>query len=107
MFWSQGLTGTSWGALLAWIVPLASLHIIGLPLAKAVFRRFPDQGWGFARLLALLTAAYGVWLLASVRLLSFHPAVILTSLVRTFCAGFAITHALHGSHRVPLPDEGK
>src|SRR5688572_14301508 len=60
--WSAGFTGDSWGALVVWIVLLVVLQAAMWPLARRLFSRFPDQGWGFARLLTMIVAGYLVWL---------------------------------------------
>jgi len=82
--WSEAFTHHSWAALLVWVVLLVVLQAATWPLARRVFTRFPDRGWGFARLLSMLIAGYMVWLLASVELISFRAvwcgvAVILTA----------------------------
>lgn len=45
--------------------------LIGWPIATRVFGRFPDRGWGVAKLLGWLVCAYVAWLGASVKILSF------------------------------------
>ncbi|MEJ7839849.1 MAG: hypothetical protein WKF81_13635, partial [Thermomicrobiales bacterium] len=51
--WSSSLTDNSFWALVVWIVLLIVLQAATWPLVKRLFRRFPDQGWGFARVLSL------------------------------------------------------
>ena len=83
--WSEAFTHHSWAALLVWIILLVVLQAATWPLVRRIFARFPDRGWGFARLLTMLIAGYMVWLLASVELISFRAvwcgvAVILTGI---------------------------
>ena len=70
--WSASLTGNTLAALLVWIVLLIALQLIGAPLAAALFPRFPDLGWGFARLITVIVSGYLVWILASVELIRFR-----------------------------------
>lgn len=70
--WSASLTENSAVALLVWIGLLILLQIVGRPIAALVFSRFADEGWSFARLLALLLAGYVVWIGASLHLFAFR-----------------------------------
>jgi YYY domain-containing protein len=70
--WSVALTGNSAVALIVWVALLVLLQVVGLPLARIAFGRFADAGWSFARLIALIVAAYLVWIGASVELISFR-----------------------------------
>lgn len=47
---------------------------IGWAVASALFRRFPDRGWGLAKLIGWLGCAYLVWIGASIRAVSFTLA---------------------------------
>ncbi|MBA3414696.1 MAG: hypothetical protein H0U10_05665 [Chloroflexia bacterium] len=70
--WSAAVTGTTVGAITAWLILLVALQVAGLPLARLVFGRFFDLGWGFARLLALLVSGYLVWIASSLQFVSFR-----------------------------------
>jgi YYY domain-containing protein len=59
--WSANLTDSSLPAMLVWIVMLLVLQVVGLPIARRLFSRFPDAGWGFSRVLALSLGAFAVW----------------------------------------------
>lgn len=70
--WSAALTANTLGAAVVWIVLLVALLAAGLPIAFALFGRFPDAGWGFARLLSWVLAAYLIWIGASLRVFQFR-----------------------------------
>ena len=52
-------------AILRFLVVLEALGLIGVPFAQRALGRLPGMGLGFARLLAWLVAAWGVWFVAS------------------------------------------
>jgi len=70
--WSADITSSSWSALVVWILMLCVLQAVSWPLVKNVFRRFPDRGWAFCRLVTMLMAGYAVWLLSSLELIAFR-----------------------------------
>ncbi len=70
--WSAALTHHTAAAVAAWVALLVVFQFAGWPLARLVFGRFSDHGWGLARLLALLPAAYLVWIGSSLRITSFR-----------------------------------
>lgn len=70
--WSSSVTDNSFTALLVWIVLLIVLQAVTWPLVRRVFSRFPDKGWAFTRLITILLAGYGVWLLSSIQLIAFR-----------------------------------
>lgn len=70
--WSASVTGHTLPALLVWLLLLIVLQIVGFPITCRLFPRFPDLGWGFSRLVSTLLAAYAVWILASLELISFR-----------------------------------
>jgi YYY domain-containing protein len=78
--WSAGLTQGTLGAAIVWILLLLVLLAIGRPIAQLVFPAFPDAGWGVARTLALVIAAYPVWLGTSLELFRFRAVAVLASL---------------------------
>ncbi|MFM9106444.1 MAG: DUF2298 domain-containing protein [Chloroflexota bacterium] len=78
--WSAAFTGGTAGAVAVWVALLVLLQAAALPLAALLFPRFPDHGWGLARLIALLAGGYLVWLGASVGLIRFEAAWCWTSL---------------------------
>jgi YYY domain-containing protein len=79
--WSATVTTATVPAMLAWLAPLVSLLVVGLPLVRWLFPRFPDGGWGLARTLALVTAAFPVWLGASLQLFRFRALYVIASLL--------------------------
>ncbi len=88
--WSEILTGHSAIALLAWVALLGLLQIAGWPLAALAFRRFADAGWGFSRLIALLVAAYALWIGASLQIFAFRAAWAAIALLALLLAGWAV-----------------
>lgn len=70
--WSSQWTDETAIAVAVWILLLLLLGIAGRPLAHVLLGSFPDAGQGFARLLLLLVSAWGVWLAASLDLISFR-----------------------------------
>ena len=49
--------------LLGWLLLLELLGLVAFPLTFRIFSGLPDRGWTFAKPLALLLLAYGVWLI--------------------------------------------
>lgn len=88
--WSAQVTANTPGAALVWLVLLAALLAAGLPIALALFGRFPDAGWGFARMLAWLIAAYIVWIGASLRLFQFRAIWSILALALVAAIGWTI-----------------
>ena len=60
--WNTWANGSSWRALLVWVVALYGLLLLGLPLALALFSRWRAGGFVWARLIGLLILGYAVWL---------------------------------------------
>lgn len=55
--------------------------LVGLPLARVLFRALPDQGYAFAKSLGLLLTGYLAWLVAMLGLASFGaPLIVLAAL---------------------------
>lgn len=70
--WSADITGSSWSALVVWILLLIVLQATAWPFVRQVFARFPDQGWAFGRLVSLSVSAWVVWYLASLEAIAFR-----------------------------------
>jgi YYY domain-containing protein len=101
--WSEAFTHHSWAALLVWVVLLFVLQAVTWPLVRRVFARFPDRGWGFARLITTLIAGYMVWLLASVELISFRAVWCGVAVAITALGSIGVWWLLrHGSAREEL-----
>jgi uncharacterized membrane protein len=64
------------------------LLAVGLPIARLLFPMFPDRGWGLARTLALVAAAYPVWLGASLELFRFRAIWVILALVAIGAIGW-------------------
>ncbi len=67
-------------AVIAFLVLFEVLGVIGWAVAARIFRRFPDRGWGVAKLVGWLIAGYLVWLGASVNLTAFTLAWCIAAL---------------------------
>jgi YYY domain-containing protein len=63
--------------LVAWIVVLSILGALALPLTMLAFPRFVDRGYILSKSLGLLLAAWGAWMLASLRIAPFTWWLIL------------------------------
>lgn len=70
--WSSSLTDNSFWALVVWIVLLFVLQAATWPLVKRLFQRFPDRGWGFARILSIALAGFVVWFPTALQLTQFR-----------------------------------
>lgn len=79
--WSATVTDSSLVALLLWLVLLVALQAVTWPLVRRMFTNFPDRGWALTRLITILVAGYGVWLLASIQLIAFRAIWAVAALV--------------------------
>ena len=70
--WSAAFTGSTPGALIAWVALLVVLQVAGWPLASMAFARFADGGWGLTRIVTLVIAGFVVWFGASVEVFAFR-----------------------------------
>ncbi|MCC7023776.1 MAG: glycosyltransferase family 39 protein [Thermomicrobiales bacterium] len=86
--WSAALTGTTPGAAAVWLILLVLLAVAGAPWTRLALGRFPERGFGFARILALLVAAWPVWLGASLQLFRYRAVWAALSLVVTAALGW-------------------
>ncbi|MDQ4044178.1 MAG: DUF2298 domain-containing protein, partial [Chloroflexota bacterium] len=77
--WSEALTGNSWGAAIVWVAMLVLLQVAAWPLARAVFRSFPDAGWGLTRTVGLIVPATVLWILASTEILLFRAVWVVAA----------------------------
>ena len=103
--WSSAVTSTTPGAVVVWVVLLAALLATGLPWARLAFARFPDRGWGLARILGMVIPAYLVWILASLELARFRAVWCLLSLGCVAAVGWWLVHRsdrLRPFHRADL-----
>jgi YYY domain-containing protein len=75
--WSGSITHYSLAATAFWLILLVLLGLATLPLTLALFGRFSDLGWGFARLVGLIVTGYAVWICVSLQLVHFRVPNIL------------------------------
>jgi len=68
-------------AAIRWWAVLLLLGVAATPLAYTLFRRLPDRGYAFARLLGLLLASYLFWLLGSLGFLANNLGGILVAVL--------------------------
>ncbi len=73
-----------------WYIGLQVLAVPALPLAWALFRRFPDRGYGIAKPLGVLLVTWVAWLFGSTRLLPFGPLVIVLAWAITLAAALLL-----------------
>lgn len=78
--WSEPLTGNSWGATLVWIVMLVLIQLAGWPIVRTIFRKFPDHGWAFSKLISIIVPATTLWWLASFEILQFRSVWVVVSM---------------------------
>jgi YYY domain-containing protein len=86
--WSAAWTSSTPVAIAVWLLLLGALLLAGWPIARSILPRFPDQGWGMARTLALVVAAYPVWLGASLELTRFRAVWVIVALGAVIGAGW-------------------
>jgi uncharacterized membrane protein len=55
--------------ILSWWFISTILAVAALPLSWRIFKRLPDRGYGFIRILGLLLSGYGYWIGASLQIL--------------------------------------
>ena len=58
-------------ASLRFIITVEVLGLVAWPLARHLFSRFPDKGWGLSKFLGILIVTWAVWLLSILRLVPF------------------------------------
>ncbi|MCD6030290.1 MAG: tetratricopeptide 4, partial [Thermomicrobiales bacterium] len=86
--WSASISHETPAAIAIWLVLLAALLVVGLPLARLFVPGAPDHGWGLARTFALVITGYAVWLGASLEVLRFRAVWVVLSLVVTGALGW-------------------
>lgn len=84
---------------LRWYLILHLFGLAALPLCLWLFRRLPDQGYGFARQLGLLVGGWLFWLLTTLGWTHNTAGGILTALALLFLAGLL----LHAFAKAPSP----
>lgn len=77
---------------LAWWLAVLLLGLLALPLAWRVFARYPDRGYGLAKVLGILIVTYVAWLLPSLRLVPFGRLSILAGLAVLGLLSWLILH---------------
>src|SRR3954464_2570873 len=71
---------------------LALVEVVGLaaaPLAALAFGRLPGAGLGFAKPLGVLLVTWGMWMLASLRIVHYAPATVAVVIAVLALAGLA------------------
>ncbi len=58
-------------ALFQYLLTIEFLGLALFPLSYVIFKRLPDRGWGFAKIIGVLVVAYIVWLFSSIHLVPF------------------------------------
>jgi len=62
--------------MMLWYLVFVALGWGTFPLAFTLFRRFPDRGFAFSKILGLLCISYGVWLSASLNVVPYSSSTI-------------------------------
>lgn len=73
-----------------WYIAMQVLAVPALPLAWALFRRFPDRGYAIAKILGLLLVTWVAWLFGSTRLMPFGPGAIVLAWALALGAGLLL-----------------
>ena len=82
--WTDIVRPGSWTnrvPVLAWLIVIEGIALLALPLTFFVFRPLPDRGYLFSKVLGLLSVAFMVWLLASLRWMAFSRESISVALL--------------------------
>ncbi len=66
--WNALANDSQWLGIAWWWLVVELLGVVALPLTLALFHKFSDRGYIFAKSLGLLIVAYVAWLLASLHL---------------------------------------
>jgi len=82
--------------ILYWWVLLSGLGILALPLTTLLFPNFPDRGYAFSKIVGLLTLAYPVWLLGSLKILPFTTGGVWLVLLANGIANYLILKKIAG-----------
>ena len=69
-------------ASLRFIITVEVLGLVAWPLARHLFSRFPDKGWGLSKFLGILIVTWAVWLLSILRLVASPPGKIASGSIR-------------------------
>ncbi len=85
--WSATVTSATPVAVAVWVLLLFVLLAAGLPIAQLLLPMFPDRGWGLARMLCVVVAAYPVWLGSSTELFRFRATWVILALIAVGFAG--------------------
>ena len=67
--------------LVVWLLLIELMGLVAFPLAFVLFRWLPDRGYALSKPLALLLAAYLLWLLGQTRLIPNSPLTIIAILL--------------------------
>jgi YYY domain-containing protein len=67
--------------LLVWVLLLQGIGLLALPFIMAISAGLPERGYTFAKPLGLLLVGWLVWLLASLRLVTFSVGGVLLSML--------------------------
>jgi len=66
--------------ILKWYLLFLAFGIIGLALARNLFKDWADKGYGLSKFLGLLVTALPLWLLASLRTIPFNQTTVIISI---------------------------
>ncbi len=88
--WSSEWTDRTPVAIAVWVLMLIVIGAAGRPLARALFGSFPDAGQGFARIMLILLAGWGVWFAASYEVIQFRAVWAWYALIAATVIGWLL-----------------
>ena len=92
---AEGGMGSLLAAIL-WYLALGAVGLAAMPFAWALFPRFQDRGFGFARLLGLVFATYAMAVAVTLRLMpNGRPAAITCLLLVAACSAWVFLRERH------------
>jgi YYY domain-containing protein len=88
-----------------WWLTAQGFGIVGLPLARFLFRALPDRGYAFGKALGLLLTGYLAWLLAMLGLAPFGRGLVLVCALAVGGAGVLLIRRTTNDERRGDPPE--
>ena len=72
-----------WNAAISFYLSSVVLGLVVWPITRVIFRKFPDAGWGFSKIIGILLIGWLMWLTSSLKILSFSldNLLLLTALL--------------------------
>jgi len=61
-----------------WFLIIELLALAAYPLSRKIFFLFSDKGWGFCKIIGILTLAFGSWAISATHISSFNKPLVAT-----------------------------